>query len=69
MLSGIMAVLMASYFSTTPPPPGGLWDWRGRGDVRAVLNVSAATLRASAGGPLVGAGCQVLVKGRKYVLG
>ena len=35
-----------------PPPPGGLWDWTGRGDFRAVVTVSARVLQQAAGGPI-----------------
>lgn len=40
-------------FAAPPKATGGSkWDWRGRGDVRALVNVSATVLREAAGGSL-----------------
>ena len=39
--------------------PGGLWDWRGRGDVRAVVDVAAGDLRRA------GAGLSAVIEWRR----
>eukprot|EP01048_Picozoa_sp_COSAG05_P015088 COSAG05_NODE_1778_length_4099_cov_2.396000_1_plen_958_part_00 len=38
--------------SSLPQQPGGLWDWSGRGDVRAVVTVSAGMMEEAAAGPV-----------------
>lgn len=52
VLSCGVAFAAAATAPASPPPPGGLWDWTGRGDFRAVVTVSASVLQKAAGGPI-----------------